>query len=85
VWAGIATARTRQLDQLDNALGDTPRVEAVAATQVQEPLDASGDVDVRARALLAGGKGLPQDAPFDGSMLGGHDWVGGTPSCSAYS
>jgi hypothetical protein len=59
--------------QRADGLLDAPRVQAVPAPQVDEPIHARGNVNVRARALVAWGKGLSQEAPLDGSILGGHD------------
>ena len=39
-----------------------------------------GNVNVRARALVARGKGLSQEAPLDGSIVGGHDVSWGSAS-----
>jgi hypothetical protein len=55
---------------------EAPRIEAPPAPQVNEAIHARGNVDVRARALVARRKGLSQDAPLDGSILGGHDVLG---------
>jgi hypothetical protein len=50
---------------------------AVSAPEVQKTVHASGDVNVGARTLLAGRYGLAVNASFDGSILGGHDVLGG--------
>jgi hypothetical protein len=42
---------------------------AVSAAEIVEPIDAGGDMDVPAAALLAGRKGLPREAPFDGRFI----------------
>ena len=61
-------------------LGDAPGVETVPAAEVEEALHAGGDVDVRARALLAGRDGLPIDSALNESIWGIHDWARGSPS-----
>jgi hypothetical protein len=66
--------------QRADGLLDAPRVQAVPAPQVDEPIHARGNVNVRARALVASGEGLSQEAPLDGSILGGHDLSWGSAS-----
>jgi hypothetical protein len=66
--------------QRADGLLEAPRIEAVPAPQVDEAIHARGNVDVRARALVARRKGLSQEAPLDGSILGGHDVSWGSAS-----
>jgi hypothetical protein len=66
--------------QRADGLLDAPRVQTVPAPQVEEAIHARGNVNVRARALVARGKGLSQNAPLDGSILGGHDVSWGSAS-----
>ena len=66
--------------QRADGLLDAPRVQTVPAPQVDEAIHARGNVNVRARALIARGKGLSHNAPLDGSILGGHDLSWGSTS-----
>ena len=66
--------------QRADGLLDAPRIETVPAPQVDEAIHARGNVNVRARALVARGKRLSQNAPLDGSILGGHDLSCGSAS-----
>ena len=53
---------------------------ALPTAEVEEAVHADGDVDVRARAQVARRDGLPIDSALDGSILGGHDVLGVSPS-----
>jgi hypothetical protein len=70
--------------QRADGLLDAPRVQTVPAPHVYEAIHARGNVNVRARALVARGKGLSQNAPLDGSILGGHDFVLGKRIMASY-
>jgi hypothetical protein len=58
---------------LRNGFLYAPRMPAVPATEIQESVYAGGDVDVRARALLAGRKRHSDDAPLGGLIFGIHE------------
>ena len=54
-------------------LGNAPCMPALSAADVEEAFHASGDVDVRARTLLAWRNGLSVDSALNGSILGVHE------------
>jgi hypothetical protein len=58
---------------LGRGLRNAPRLGAVPAAKVVEPIHAGGNVDVCTAALLARGQWSPQNAPVDRSICGGHD------------
>jgi hypothetical protein len=77
VWGLIAGDRSSgDIRLLEESLLDAPRVEAVPAPQVDEAIHARGDVNVRARALVARRQRLSRHAPLDGSILRSHNGAG---------
>jgi hypothetical protein len=59
---------------LGRGLRNAPRLGAVPAAKVVEPIHAAATVDVCTTALLARGQSSPQNAPFDRWICGVHDW-----------
>ena len=64
---------------------DAPRMGALPTAKIEEAVHARGDVDVRARALLAGRHGLSMDSAPNGSTLGGAMMCWGKHIITPYS